>query len=263
MAKKKVSHRPFTLRILQAINDWQRGGDPKQVRRRGKALQDACARLPKRFRECHLICFRQIALEKGSVWNIVVEEALAEKISAWTSNSAVAKAFKGGVPPDGQGYQGVIVQYMPTPKSVIMNLVTVYADPRFQQACERWRPKILSFGDGIGRYGANQCEVVLEVDTITKNDLYAVGGHSSAFDRLVEQAAELIYGRPATPEEFRVLMLQVEPLRECAGPAWLGPEATKRVLKKLAPHAELLGAIKRLQSSMTRSDTVPSASTRA
>lgn len=36
----------FSLELLQAVSDWQRGGDAKQNIRRGQTLKDACASLP-------------------------------------------------------------------------------------------------------------------------------------------------------------------------------------------------------------------------
>ena len=55
-----------------------------------------------------LCCFRQIALDKGSVWDLLAENKLDEKISSWTTDLQIAKTFKGGVPPQGQGWQGLI-----------------------------------------------------------------------------------------------------------------------------------------------------------
>lgn len=41
---------PFNLSMLQAISDWQRGGDAKQNKRRGQVLKDACATISGRYR---------------------------------------------------------------------------------------------------------------------------------------------------------------------------------------------------------------------
>jgi hypothetical protein len=40
----------------------------------------------------------------GGVWSLIGEDSLPEKISSWTLDLEMAKAFKGGVPPEGQGY---------------------------------------------------------------------------------------------------------------------------------------------------------------
>jgi hypothetical protein len=126
----------FPLPLLQAISDWQRGGDAKQNKARGKKLKEACASLPDKYRACSMCCFRQIALPKGGVWDLIGEDRLPEKISSWTLDIEVAKGFKGGVPPEGQGYQGVILCLRPPPTSVIINLSELYRnEPR--RVCRR------------------------------------------------------------------------------------------------------------------------------
>src|ERR1700677_2875515 len=54
----------FTLQLLQAINDWQRGGDHKQKVKRGAKLKQFAAGLPEKFRTCSATCYRQEAHEK-------------------------------------------------------------------------------------------------------------------------------------------------------------------------------------------------------
>ena len=36
----------FFLSVLQAVSDWQRGGDAKQNKKRGQKLKEVCAPLP-------------------------------------------------------------------------------------------------------------------------------------------------------------------------------------------------------------------------
>lgn len=111
------------LRLLQAVSDWQRGGDAQQNRRRGLVLKEACASLPESHRISPLARFGQVGLEKGSDWDLIGEDYLAEKVSSWTFDIEVAKAFKSGVPPNLQGYQGVIFCINPPLSSrVIVNL---------------------------------------------------------------------------------------------------------------------------------------------
>lgn len=235
----------FELPLLQAVSDWQRGGDTKQNLRRGQTLKKVCASLPENYRTCVLACFRQVGLEKGSVWDLIGEDHLVEKVSSWTFDIEVAKGFKNGVPPDGQGYQGVIFCISPPPSSrVIVNLRELYRSPSFCAAMERNKAAITGFSDGAGRYWDRQSEVVLEIDAVTQDDIYSLGGHSSPFDQLAAQAAELIYGREATPEEMEALLLRVEHIRPQAGPKWLNPEATKRVLARTKPRAEVLAKAK-------------------
>lgn len=211
----------FPLSLLQAISDWQRGGGAKQNKRRGEKLKEACASLPGQYRTCSLCCFRQVALPKGGVWDLIGEDCLTEKISSWTLNIEVTKAFKGGVPPEGQEYLGVILCVHPQSSNVIVNLRELYQDQDFTAALEQNRANITGYHDGAGRYGGGQNEVVLEVAAVTQQDIYSMGGHSSPFDELVNKAAKLIHGRAATQAERDALMLKMEHVRSEAGPKWL------------------------------------------
>jgi len=245
---EQKSHGPFTLPIIQSINNWQRGGDPKQKQRRGLKLKEECARLPAQFTSAKLVCFRQIALLKGPVWNLMADEEINETISAWTFNVDLAKGFKGGVPPEGQGYQGVIVCRDPKTARVVVNLREVYRDARFTKAVTDLRSQIDGYGVGMGEYGDSQDEVILEVNSMPRSDVYSFGGHSSAFDDLVLVAARQAFGEHPTPDELQSFYRKVETERVHAGPNWLTLEATQRVLKKMEPHVNWLQYVKSLQN---------------
>lgn len=235
----------FPLELLQAVSDWQRGGDARQNHKRGQRLKVACASVPGNYRTCSLCLFRQVALPKDGVWKLIGDGHLQEKISSWTLDLETAMVFKGGVPPEGQGYQGVILCVMPRPGSVVVNLRELYKDLNFTAALEQHKGIIAGYHDGAGFYGNDQNEVVLEVASVTQQDIYSMGGHSSHFDQLIDEAAKLIHGRPVTPEEREALRLKAEHVRPEAGPAWLSPEATQRVLTRMKPDVERLREIKR------------------
>jgi len=241
--------RIFSLTLLQAVSDWQRGGDAKQKKRRGQALKVACASLPIKYRSCALICFRNIALPKGGVWDLIGEDRLDETISAWTPDITVAKVIKGGVPPDKQGLQGVILGIYPAPENIIVNLWALYTDPAFVAALDSHKAEIIGYHDGAGRFGNDQREVVLEIASVTQQDIYSLGGHSSPFEDLVEQAAWDIHGRIPTSHERNALLLSAEEVRTEAGPHWLCPDATQRVLERLKSPAKLLREVKRQQDT--------------
>lgn len=92
------------FRLMPADSDWQRGGGAQQNRQRGLAFKDVCASLTKSYRTSPFACFKQVGLQKGSVWDLLGEDYLSEKVSSWAFEIEVAKAFKSGVPPDNQGY---------------------------------------------------------------------------------------------------------------------------------------------------------------
>lgn len=238
----------FKLELLQAISDWQIGSNESRTRN----LKKACLELPSEYRTCLLVSYRQVALPKGGVWKLIGENRLPEKVSSWTVDLDVAKAFKGGVPPEGQGFQGTILCLYPSAAQVIVNLWKLYQDPEFVAALYSNKSAISRYGDGAGRYGNTQAEIVLEVDTVTQEDIYSLGGHSSAFEQLVNEAANYVYGTngsPASPAQREALLLRAEHLRAEAGPRWLTPEATKRVLAKTKPQAEVLVAVKQIQDA--------------
>lgn len=130
----------FTREFIQVVSDWQRGGDSRQKKRRGARLKEVSRDIDDRFRKCALVAYRQVALEKGSIWQLIAEQNLPEAISAWTLSPAVAKSFKGGVPPE--GWQGVIAALYPPARSVILNLDTLFRSPEFLDALEREKSNI-------------------------------------------------------------------------------------------------------------------------
>lgn len=237
----------FSLSLLQAINDWQIGGNEKTARKRGLALRVACESLPSQFKTVPSVCFRQVALGKRSVWDLLGEMSLSEKISSWTLDLVLAKDFKGGVPPEGQGFQGVIFERAPTAGEIVVNLWALYRDDRFQEALGRHAGAIVRFHDGIGRYGNSQSEVILEVDALLQEDIHSLGGHSSSFDELVFRAAFVMYGRSPTSAEVADLKGRVSELEPVAGARWLERDSTHRVLARVQPHASDLREIKRQQ----------------
>lgn len=87
----------FPLPLLQAISDWQIGGDSKTARARGLALARECATLPSEFKVVSSACFRKVALTKRSIWDLLGEQALSEKISSWTFDLGLAKGFKNAI----------------------------------------------------------------------------------------------------------------------------------------------------------------------
>lgn len=224
----------FTLPLLQAINDWQRGGDVRQKTRRGKHLKVLASDLDARFRRADLCCFRQLVLDPQHVWKLGDKLHLAETISAWTFDTEVAKVFKGGVPPG--GLQGVIFMTVPTPENVIVNLAALYRDQEFLAACARARAQIVGFGDGIGRYGRSQVEVVLEIKTLPIESVYAFGGYTSSRMAIARQ----LFGHDPDANELENFDRLLESSGRVLGPNWITGEAKDRVAKKLLATIERL-----------------------
>ena len=229
----------FTLELLQAINDWQRGGDHKQKLRRGKKLKQLAAALPEQFRTCSKICYRQEAHEKDRIWQLLADESLPETIAAWTTDLSIAMDFKNGVPPN--GLRGVIFSLTPPSESVIINLIEIYSEPDFRLAIEQHKLGIIGFGKGIGRYDDTQREIVLEMHKLRSRTIHCYGGYASDSETLAQQ----FFGHKPNAEglAFFDQICHQANIPE-SGAWWLSEAGTKNVLDRMAPHIERLRRLK-------------------
>lgn len=234
----------FTAELLQAVSDWQRGGDSEQKRKRGQRLKELAGTLDLRFRQCGLVVYRQIALGKRPIWQLLADSDLPETISAWTLSAEVAKQFKGGVPPE--GWQGVIVALQPPAGSVVVNLDALYRSQDFLNALDRDQHSIAGYADGAKRYGGSQCEVVLEVQNLTSTDIYALGGHSSDRDTLIR----LMFQQDPTPQLIAWYEEQIKRGALGPGPLWLEGKPLQRALRRIEPRLAQLKATRAAQATV-------------
>jgi hypothetical protein len=198
-------------------------------------LKQLAAQLDQKFRRVDLVCFRQLALDKTHVWKLGDQLALAEKVSAWTLTTEIAKDFKGGVPPEGQGYQGIIFEHAPSAEEVVLNLHALYGEPEFHSAAIRYRTRIPAYASGIGLYGDSQLEVVLEVSTLPLSSVYAFGGFSSSR----QEIARIFFGGDPSSEQMRWFDDIVQG-SEQLGPRWITGDAKNRVCEKMLQTVERL-----------------------
>jgi hypothetical protein len=243
-----VTQERFTRDLIQAVNDWQRGGDHRQKVQRGVRLKECAAALPASLRECDVACFRQEAHQKDRTWQLLADNCLPETIAAWTTDVQVAKTLKGGVPP--LGLQGVIFKLIPPRGSVVLNIAELYKNPDFLNVVERHRPNIVGFHDGIGRWGGSQSEVVLELDNPKSAEVFSYGGFSPNREVL----AELWLQRKPTSEDLANFDALSAEAGAVPGPWWLSQAGTQAVLRRIEPHLERLREKKRREQSSTRRD---------
>lgn len=246
MTKEESGRTSFTTEFIQAVSDWQRGGDARQKLRRGVRLKELSAEIDERFRRCGLVTYRQIALEKGSIWSLIAERKLPETVSAWTLSPGVAKMFKGGVPPD--GWQGVIVALKPPAGSVILNLDAIYRSDEFLAALESDQGLITGYADGAGRYGGTQSEVILEIESLDSSDIYALGGYSADRDTLIR----MMFDSEPTPELVRWFEENSRKAGVEPGPMWLEGDPLQRVMERMQPHIDRLKPVRAAQMSAQR-----------
>lgn len=229
----------FKIELLQAINDWQRGGDHTQKLRRGKKLKQQAESLPTQFRTCSEICYRQEAHERDRIWQLLADEHLPETIAAWTTDLSIAKEFKNGVPPD--GLRGVIFSLTPPSESVVINLIEVYKDKGFRRSIERDKSNITRFDKGIGLYGDTQSEIVLELDKLSPDTIQCYGGYASDRKALAKQ----FFGHNPDAEGLAIFeqICDQANIPE-SGAWWLSHEGTKNVLNRMSPHIARLRCLK-------------------
>lgn len=220
-------HPIFSLPLLQAVNDWQRGGDHAQKVRRGDALKTACLTLPAQYRQPPDICYRQEAHEKDRTWQLLIDNKLPETIAGWSLFLDVAENMKGGVPPP--DLQGVIFQIAPAPVQVVANIAALYADPQFLSAAEALKSQIKGYYSGIGDYGHTQHEVVLELGCLDRATIYSYGGHAGTLEQLMA-AFEAEHGRcPDNAERAQIMNL-------IGKPHWLSPAGSFAAVSRTLGH---------------------------
>lgn len=227
----------FDLDLIQAVNDWQRGGDASQKKKRAKALRKAAAGLPKKFRSTSSQCYRQIALKDDGLRHLGNKYELPEAVSAWTKSETVAREFKSGVPP--QEWQGVIFSIEPDDESVVLDIESLYKDDDFVSAISYHKYEVRGYYKGIDRYWNSQKEVVIEVSEVPIEAMHAWGGYSSQ----LEQLAQLFFDYLGIDSKERDMKKFEELVSESdveIGPHWLTtPGAVERVnqrLKELTRH---------------------------
>ena len=231
----------LNLNLLQAISNWQRGGNAREKHYRGQALKEAVKNLDKKFRCTSLVAFRKVDLKKQPLWQLLAGGKLKETISAWTSTTDVAKTFKGGVPL--KAWQGVIVEYLPKPEEVIVNLASLYADSSFKEAIEFHRTNITDYDNGMGEYKGSQNEVVIEKDSLTPSEIYALGGYSNEPYKL----GRIFFGRDPEPIEIAWMQVELQRIGKSFGPWWIEGDAKDRVLRHILEEIPALQELKQLQ----------------
>ena len=166
---------------------------------------------------------------------------LPETISAWTVDIEVARQFKNGVPPPGS--QGIIFSLDPPPESVVLNLDSLLREAAFIEAVETHKSNINGYCDGIGRYGNEQHEVVLEIGRIQITDIHELGGYSSNREELVR----MTYGPNASSEDFADFDRRLAASSQELGQHWIKGEAKDRVVAKIRTLMPGLRIIRKLQ----------------
>lgn len=241
----------FSLELLQAINDWQIGGSPKQKATKAEKLNKCARRLPSRFRKCKKPCYRQLSLLPGHIFELNDTLTLPETTSSWTASLDIAQQFKGGVPPE--GYQGIIFEVLPPKDTVVINLDRLYNNKGFMRAVEENKDNIIRFGDGIGRYRNSQREIVISLKEVGLHEVASLGGYSDSrvdvaklyFQKDVISFAELL--------EFDKLSTKANVK---TGPAWIIGAPKDRCIARIQEKAPYYRLRKQLEQAFNDPQSV-------
>jgi hypothetical protein len=68
----------FSTGFLQALSDWQHGGDHQQKMDRGARLKKLSAGINPRYRQCGLVVYRRVILKNGPIWKLLAERNFPE-----------------------------------------------------------------------------------------------------------------------------------------------------------------------------------------
>jgi hypothetical protein len=228
----------FTKDFLLAVNRWQAGTNPDRTKQlaRGEELKLLALDVDERFRRASLMCFRQITLGD--------DLHLADGISAWTMSTEVAKEFKGGPPVPIARLQSVIFEHFPKPEEVVLNLHLLHQDEEFHAACARHRLDIPNFAGGIGRYGRDQAEIILDVRRLDLDATYAFGGHSSSRAEI----ARMFFGHPPTEGEMEYFDDLISAGGSRLGPNWVTDGAMRYIKMRMLQTVEVLKPYKQNSS---------------
>ncbi|EHR0875150.1 hypothetical protein Q2Y20_004471 [Vibrio parahaemolyticus] len=214
----------YSIDLFNAISDWQKSSSDK----RAEKLIEACKNLDPYFKQANC-CYRQIAIEKDELYRVGDELFFYEKTSSWTESNKVAESFKGGVPPI--GYQGIIFKYQPSCSEVVVNLNRLLSDSDFIREIEANKNKVFSYSDGYGRYKNSQQEVILTIDKLNLNTVFAWGGTSSSKEVL----AKAFYNTDSlTPQQLLNFDTLLQAANLTPGVSWLSGLSADVISAKLA-----------------------------
>ncbi len=222
----------YSIEFLQAVNDWQIGGDSNMKKKRGDALSELVKDKYEKFKTTDRECYRRIVLTKKYVWKLGENLELEESISAWTFSSNVAKSFKGG--PTREERIAVIFKIKPPTECIIINLDLLYKNSDFLKAIESNKHKIKNFNKGIGKYKNSQNEIILKIGNISINSIYAFGGFSSSLTDLSEK----YFMHEPNRKEKRFIHKRGRFSNRASIPFWITSDAKERTIEFLTSKTE-------------------------
>lgn len=171
----------FSRELLRAVNDWQAGS----IRKADKAekLRKIVERdnVEDYLRTCDVDCYRRSVLAGPSVSELFFDFSIGEETSAWTTKAGIAFQFRDGPPDPGNPplEAGVIFRHRPQAGEVVLNLERLHGHEAFASCVSYWEQEGAKLWSGIRRYGNTQAEVVMSVDRVRHDEIFAFGSNAA------------------------------------------------------------------------------------
>ncbi|MCX5510436.1 hypothetical protein [Pseudomonas sp. BJa3] len=238
----------FSLDLVTAVNRWMLSPSADVA----SLVDKAAANLPVEFRMREAPVFRRVALGKSSIWQLLGEQSLSEKISSWTLDSALAKAFDGGVPP--VGWQGVIFKILPDRGRTVLNIYRLFSSGEFRAAVQKHRAQVPNIEYGIDEFSNSESEVIVELDYLRPEDVWSYGGYSASEAEIIEMAAAEMLGRAPTEDERNYLSTCLKASGAKLGAKWITEEQVKSLQIGLKDKIKYLQGLKRAQAAWRATD---------
>lgn len=243
----------YTEEFIQIINDWQAFG----LRERKIELYNKLKSfdISPKLRICNQYCYRitdfRVKIPTLSMMSAGISEQIHIGVSSWTLEKQIAKDFYKKhsplTPSEGQNY---IIKIYPEPQQIVINLNSLYNDKNFLEKCEQYKSRIQNYEKGIGYWKNNQKEVILDIDTVSVDDICAFWGYSSTPEEFYKKYGNIINSIIQTVEENRRESFAnrvYEFLNQQLGAFWLeDEESVKNKITFLKSEAKKLDKLRKL-----------------
>jgi hypothetical protein len=231
----------YSQEFVQSVSDWMRDCDRDERLKRGQPLKEFCSTLDPKFRKIiNPKVYRQLTLTGNYLIESGKTYSLEEQISCWTTSKKVAKELKGGVHPDKFFFITVIFWGKPSPNTIVVNLGRLIKDDAFSSAVDRYKDNIKYFSQGLGKWKESQKEVVLDLSSISIDNVYAFGSFYRSEDELAQLAEKWGTTESVISDYFEEL--EIKPGSE----KWItNRPAVKRLIGKWVFHSKRLAQLSR------------------
>jgi hypothetical protein len=232
----------FSRNLIKAVNAWQAGSVGKA--KKASRLRDAVntANLNDYYRSCDEPCYRRSTLVGKAVKELLFEFYISEETSAWSTRQNIVASFRDG--PPNPPVPGVIFKHAPKAGEVVLNLVRLYEHPEFWKSVDHWDAQGLNLSKGIKRYHNSQYEVVMNVDQVLHDEIFAFGGNSAIeFAKGEVEGVSFIGGADLDPENVKTSLAEAGvPVKR-----WVFGESVPRIYMNF-----IRRSLKRLDAKFSR-----------